>query len=306
MKYIIACNGSAERIIFPDKTVSDLVPGGAGFFALTGVQLWTDDVMLCAGFGKDYDGQIGGWLNRNHIDRRGFNVRDERNPINTCEYINESEWKGYADYGNAHFDSMDCFPDKDHLRDFLPGAKGLYVFRNDDPVFWDQIIPLRAEFGFKLMWEIKATITKPEKRAVVERLLKNVDAFSINRPEAYSLFGVDSDEAAIRALQNYGIPLVVYRIGAAGLYILLGDDCLFAPSFEDYDVVDVTGCGNSSTASAFYAWCEGEPIERIAAMANIASAHNLRFTGLMELTPETRGIAVKQAAALAEQLKSKE
>jgi sugar/nucleoside kinase (ribokinase family) len=305
LRYIIACNGSAERIIFPDKTVSKLVPGGAGFFALTGIQLWTDEVMLCAGFGQDYEGQIGPWLDRNHIDRGGFNVRDERNPINTCEYISASEWRGYADYGNDHFDSLDCFPDQDHLRDFLPDAAGVYVFRADDPVFWGQIIPLRQEFNFKLMWEIKATIATPEKRASVEKLLESVDGFSINRPEAFSLFEVDNDEAAIRRLRGYNLPLVVYRVGAEGLYILAAGKSLFAESFKEYETVDVTGCGNSSTAAAFYAWREGEPIHKIAAMANVAAAHNLRFTGLMEFEPGMRELALKQADTLAQRLAKK-
>ena len=306
MNYIVACNGSAEQIIFADHTKSGIVPGGAGFYALTGIKLWCDNVMMCAGLGKDYPEQIGQWLERNNIDLRGFNVRDEKTPINVCVYKNEADWYSYTEYGNEHYDSLDCFPEKDHLCDFLDRTKGVYVFRNDDTTFWNQIIPLREKFGFKLMWEIKATIAIPEKLASLERLLRHVDAFSINRPEAFSLFGVGRDKDVIEKLRSFGLPLIVYRVGEEGLYILLNGDCLFAPSFQQYEVVDVTGCGNTSTAAALYAFCEGEPIEMIAAMANVASSHTLRYLGPMELTEENRKVARRQALELARQFKKGE
>lgn len=299
--YVIAGNAAVDKITFADGTSTGFMPGGATLFALTGIQLWTDSALMCGGFGADYMEHMGEWLVRNRIDRRGFHVRDPRNPLNYLVYRDSGDWYSYTEYGNEHYDNLDCDPQKDHLRDFLGGTKGVYCFRGDDLSFFSQMAELRAEFGFHFMWEIKATITVPEKLPVIQEILKGVDAFSINRREAYQLFQVTEDGEAIRFLQNLGPELVVYRIGSKGLYIIRGEEVLFAPSCQKYTVVDVTGCGNSSTAAAFYAWCEGMDLYGIAAAANITAAMNLRYQGAMELTPENRQAAQEEKKLLEQQ-----
>lgn len=296
--YVIAGNAAVDKITFADGTSTGFMPGGATLFALTGIQLWTDSVLMCGGFGADYMEHMGDWMERNHIDRRGFHVRDPKNPLNYLVYRDSGDWYSYTEYGNVHYESLDCDPQKDHLREFLKGTKGVYCFRADDLDFFGQMAQLRKEFGFRFMWEIKATITVPEKLPVIRRILKNTDAFSINRREAYRLFEVEEDSEAIRALQGLDVPMVVYRIGSRGLYIIKGEEVFFAPSFQKYSVVDVTGCGNSSTAAAFYAWCENMDVCGIAAAANITAGMNLRYQGAMELTPENKRIAREEKKEL--------
>ena len=82
MKYVVAGNAAADCITFADGTCTGFVPGGATLFALLGIQLWTDEVLLCGGFGADYMDTLGPWMERNRIDRRGFNIRDPKNPLN--------------------------------------------------------------------------------------------------------------------------------------------------------------------------------------------------------------------------------
>ena len=138
---------------------------------------------------------------------------------------------------------------------------------------------------------------------LIRRLLERVDAFSLNGPEACALFGVDGDEAAVDALLALRVPLVIFRVGKRGLYVLKDGEVLFAPSFEKYPVVDVTGCGNTSTASGFYAFWEGKDIYDIAAYANVASAHNLRVYGAMDLGPAQRAEALSDEAAFSRELR---
>ena len=56
-----------------------------------------------------------------------------------------------------------------------------------------------------------------------------------------------------------------------------------APLPEGCAVVDVTGCGNCSTAAAAYAWCEGKDLAMTGVMANVASGYNLRQNGPVPL-----------------------
>jgi len=301
--YIIAGNAAVDKITFADGTSTGFMPGGATLFALTGIQLWTDSIMMCGGFGEDYMEHMGEWLVRNRVDRSGFHIRDSKNPLNYLIYKDDGDWYSNTEYGNAHYDNLDCDPLKDGLRGFLSGTKGVYCFREDDLYFFGQMAQLRDIYDFRLMWEIKATITIPEKFPVIHKILENIDAFSINRKEAFRLFGVSDDKDAIEALQSLKVDLIVYRIGSEGLYILQGKRVLFAPSLKKFPLKDVTGCGNSSTAAAFYAWCENKDIFEIAAMANVTAGINLQYQGAMELTKENRLLANKETKLLSDTLK---
>lgn len=306
MKYVVAGNAVSDSIILPDGRCTGFVPGGATLFALLGIQLWTDEVMLCGGFGADYKEQLGPWLERNKIDQRGFNVRDEKNPLNYMRYCDEGGWVSKPKYGTAHFDRLDCDPIEDHLERFVRDAKGVAIFRGRDPGFYKEIFSLKRKYSFKLGWEIKGNYAVSRFRDEVAGILKNVDSFSINQSEAYSLFNVSTDREVIGILKKAELPLVIYRVGKRGIYIIEKEKIIFAPAFTKYAVKDVTGCGNSSTSAAFYAWCEGKDIEEIAAFANVTAAHNLRYYGAMELTEEDRTAAyeeVKQQTAEYRKLK---
>lgn len=303
MKYVVAGNAAADCITFADGSSTGFLPGGATLFALTGIQLWTDEVLLCGGFGADYMDHMGEWLLRNHVNRCGFNVRDPKNPLNYMYYRDEGGWDSKTLYGNEHYDRLTCDPETDHLRDFLSDTVGLCTFRGDDPDFYRQIFALKDEFSFKFGWEIKGNFAVPEQMPKIRKILNRVDAFSINQPEAYTLFQVDNDQDAIAAMQALCLPLVIFRVGKRGIFILKEDAVLFAPSFKKYPVVDVTGCGNASTSAAFYAWCEGMDIYDIAACANVTAGQNLRYYGAMELTTENRQTALEEMRELAQSLR---
>lgn len=300
MKYVVAGNATADCITFADGRSTGFVPGGATLFALLGIQLWTDQVLLCGGFGADYKEYLGDWMERNGIDRRGFRIRDPKNPLNYMYYRDEGGWDSRTEYGEEHFQRLDCNPAVDHLEEFLDDTVGVSIFRGNDPEFYRQMFALRKQYGFRLGWEIKGNFAVPEQLETIRKLAQETDSFSINYPETCQLFQVDTEEAAIRALQTLKVPLVIFRVGKKGLYLIQGEQVLFAPSFQKYPVVDVTGCGNSSTSAAFYAWCEGKDLFDIAAYANVTAGHNLRYYGAMELSPETKQAArqdVKEFAA---------
>lgn len=305
MKYVVAGNAVADCITYADGRTTQFMPGGATLFALTGIQLWTDQVLLCGGFGEDYMDSLGQWLERNSIDRSGFNIRDSKHPLNYMFYQDEGGWEGKAFYGSEHYDRLCCNPVEDHLERFLSDARGVITFRGEDPEFFREIIELKKKYSFDFCWEIKGNFAVPEKMKDIRQILPWVDAFSLNQPEAFQLFEVNTDEEAIAAMQAWHLPLAIYRVGKRGIYILKEDQVLFAPSYQKYPLVDVTGCGNSSTAAAFYAWCEGMDIYDIAAHANVTAGHNIRFSGAMELDGQTRAKALADVKEFAQQLRER-
>ena len=67
MKYIIASTAVTDEIHFVDGKRTEIVAGGAGVYALCGVKLWSDDVMLVTGVGTDFSGIYGEWYKNNNI-----------------------------------------------------------------------------------------------------------------------------------------------------------------------------------------------------------------------------------------------
>ena len=65
------------------------------------------------------------------------------------------------------------------------------------------------------------------------------------------------------------------------------------------EVVDVTGCGNTSTAGACCAWCEGNDPIMTGIMANISANYNLRQIGPY---PNFTDDVVREAHAFAQKL----
>ena len=54
MKYVIASTAVTDEIHFADGKSVEIVAGGAGIYALCGVKLWCDEVMLATGVSADY------------------------------------------------------------------------------------------------------------------------------------------------------------------------------------------------------------------------------------------------------------
>ena len=79
MKYVIASTAVTDEIRFADgKTVK--IAGGAGIYALSGMKLWSDEVLLVTGVGRDFKDIYGEWYSKNNISMEGLIVNDE----NSC------------------------------------------------------------------------------------------------------------------------------------------------------------------------------------------------------------------------------
>lgn len=292
MKYVVASNAAFDRIYFTDGRVSDYKAGGAGIHALTGIQLWTDDVQLVCGAGADYREQFGQWIDHNRIDTQAFYVRDLHNPMNTIYYQEDGERTDETVYGNEHYNRLDC--DGDDLECYLKthdDVKAVYTFKDDTPAFWDKALALKPVYDFRMMWEINAGICVPQKLNRITEILQQVEAFSINRREVEQLFGVQDEEAGIQALKTLPCSMILYRVGPKGLYVILNNEHRFFPSLPNSGIVDVTGCGNASSSSSFYAWAQGLSIAQIGWTANITSAFCLREYSAMSVDQKQKEAA---------------
>ncbi len=286
--------------------------GGPATFAYSGVKLWTDSVLQCSRVGEDYHTLFDPWIEKNGIDTRGLKV--------VCERCNHSHLRYNADgtYGADEFSYQglrtDWMQDMGYMKTSPEqlgaftgqgGVKGIYMAQNCDRIYWDQLAALKERDGFKIMWEIEGPSAYKEFLDQVIYACRTADILSINIQEAQNLFGVDGDEACIRELQKLPVDMTLFRVGERGLYSVTPDRAFYLPPAPSDKVVDPTGCGNTSTGAALYAYGEGYDPLMVGIMANCASAQNIRQFGVIWDFKTAREVACVQAQELYEHYKEK-
>ena len=314
MEYVIGGNVMLDTVRFADGSshMRESI-GGPATFAYSGVKLWTDDVMQASKVGEDYHTLFDPWVEKNGVETKGFRVM--------CEQCNHSHLVYYEDgtYGSDSYDNKDFIEIHERMQDFgfmktspedigswtkEGGTKGVYVAQNCDKVFWDKLGAIKARDGFKIMWEIEGPSAQLKFLDKVIYACRYVDIFSINIQEAQNLFGVEGEEACIRELQKLPVDITLFRVGAKGLYSVTPDAAIYLPPAPG-PVVDPTGCGNTSTGSALYAYAEGKDPMMVGIMANVASGMNIRQFGVIPDFAAVREEAYAQAEELYNYYKEK-
>ncbi len=312
MDYVIAGNVMLDTVRFADGTTSAREHiGGPATFAYSGVKLWTDNVIQCSYVGEDYHPLFDPWVEKNNIDTRAIKVR--------CDHCNHSFllYREDGTYGPdpeaKHFRS-DWMQDFGHMKsspddigEFTKGGgtKGVYIAQNVDYVYWRKMKEIKARDGFKLMWEIEGPSSYKEFMPAVLNAMESTDIFSINIQEARNLFEVETEEEVIKELQKCPVDLTLFRVGKKGLYSVTPTEVYFLPSAPVDKEIDPTGCGNTSTGSALYAYAEGYDALMVGIMANVASAQNIRQYGIIPDFMAVRDFAYNQANELYEEFKNK-
>lgn len=290
MDYIAVGDLLLDTVRFADGSDSGVNAGGPVAFGYTGLRLWTDSCCMVCNAGADYYPYFEPWLKRNHIPTDGFHVKTDYTnhfyityrPDGTYEYGYglEGKW-GTINFGYLRVDADDIAP-------FCPGLKGLYIDQPIDRIFWKNMLALKKKYGFKIMWEIQRETYFPNAASVIREIVPQVDVFSINSREGREFFGATTDEEIIEILKSFETPCF-FRVGDKGSHFIQNGRDHYVPSVVIDKAEDPTGCGNSSTATAMYAFCEGYSPYEIAVMANITAAYNLRQYGLIpEFSAEIR------------------
>lgn len=302
MNYVIVSTSVTDRITLADGTQKGDLLGGAGSYALCGMKLWTDDALLVTGVGADYDARYGEWFRKNELSMAGLTVKDPYTAISNVQYQADGERVETPEYGLQHYQKLEAAPEE--IGAFSRDAKGIYLFKDNNKTYWDQILALKREQGFPLMWEINAGCATAQEQASVREIAKAVDVFSINRTEASALFGGITVECAMQKLASWEIPMVFFRMGASGAVILSGEKTYHIPSVQNTPVADATGGGNSSSAGVLYGYCEGASPVACGVMGSISAAACIRQYGVPPIfSAETRAWAQRLRAEMIAQQK---
>ena len=292
MKYAAVGLPITNDILYTDgSTVSKIVGGST--YGVEGLRLWDDDAGFIANVGEDFYDIYGDWVRNNHIPTEGIHIMHEHTPYTLVTYKEDGDWSEASIYTTEFHD--------EYLFGYLgvrgedvdaiaPGLKGLNVERDCDLTFFKHIKQLKDKYGFKVMWEISSGNCIPQNLEKIKEICTMVDCFSINGREAERTFGVKGDEACIAALQTLPVAFTLFRVGEKGLYAVTPTDAWFVPCRRyNGPVCDPTGCGNSSTATALWAYAEGYDPLMIGIMSNLTAHYNVRQYGpVLDMSKELR------------------
>ena len=312
--YLIAGNVMLDKVVFLDASSPDSEHiGGPATFAYSGVRIWTDSVMQCSNVGADYSTLFKPWLQANRVETAGFKIACDRCNHSVMHFVDQGgEFAGPLQRQETeaeHWLKNDAWQDFGYMKTrpedidhFTRGAsvKGVYVAQNADRIYWTKLRDIKKRDRFKLMWEIEGPWAHRHYLDDIADICRDtVDVFSINLSEAQALFACEGDAACIEGLRQLEVDLTLFRVGKRGLYVVTREQALYPPPAPG-PIVDPTGCGNTSTGAALYAYTEGLDALMVGVMANVAASQNIRQYGVIPDFAAVRAESRQMAAALHE------
>ncbi|NMA07312.1 MAG: carbohydrate kinase family protein [Ruminococcaceae bacterium] len=314
MKYIAAGNTMIDNGHYADGRRVTQNLGGPAPFAYSGIRIWDDEVQLISNVGRDFYTIFKEWLDKNNVDTSGIVAKlDTSNHIDM--YFDENGDVLNIDSGTDKQNTylyaekigyLKLFPEE--LSKFTEGrnVKGLYMAQNTDRLIWEKFAEIKKRDGFKYMWEIECAHCVAKNMEDILFALQYTDVFSLNIGEARNLFQTDDEDEIIRKLKELPVEMILFRVGKRGLFTIKEGKHYYHDSIKPERLLDPAGCGNTSTGSAMYAYCEtdGDPIA-VGIMANIAAALNISYYGIIPHMEAEREKANAMAKELISKYKSK-
>ncbi|MBR2806012.1 MAG: carbohydrate kinase family protein [Oscillospiraceae bacterium] len=257
--------------------------GGGGVYAFTGIRLWEDDCMLALHTGKDFEDLYGEWLRANDIDWSGV-IQDREHTRTVNLYYNEE----------GHYDNVDLYPEEYPKRwenisavlldPIVTGhTRGVYTITVGDPGILADTYKIIHERGARFGGEfsINYRFGESDNLEFFRENSEYMDFISLNTYECRHLFrGCRDAEDASEIMRSLGKPCFL-REGRHGARFILDGKEYKSPLISEFGDVDETGCGNTSTSAAFWAWCERkEPLE-VSYIGAVTASANAGCEGLM-------------------------
>lgn len=306
MEYIAAGNVMVDTVHFKDGRENRNQIGGPALFAYTGIRLFSDESLLVSNVGADFDQYFDDWMKKNKVSAAGIKVRADYCNHSHLLYNEDgtytSEKTTNPDYFWTFIENLGYLktsPEEIEAHTKGGGVKGIYMAQNCDKVFWDKLGAIKKRDGFKMMWEIEGPFCKKELTDKILHAMQHVDIFSLNIQECENLSGIKGEAENIAFLKTLPVDMILFRVGKKGLYTLQAGQHYFHPSAPVDKEVDPTGCGNTSTGAALYAYCNHpkDPI-MVGTVANVAAGQNIRQFGAIPNFDAVRAAATEQVAQL--------
>ena len=291
--------------------------GGQAVYAAAGIRLWTKDVKMVSCVGADFKEGYSPWLKANGLSDESIRVE-----VEYCShvYMQHTESGAYNIVPNPHNGLMYLNYEQgfletrpEHIEEAIgPDTMALYHHTHmPDKILFEKMRKIREKYDVKFMWELMFSGGSMWNTPYFN-LQKLKDAaeiagmWSLNRNEAAVIFDIprENDEDMINELMKFpGVEMCYYRVGSKGAYVVTPTNAYFCPMINIAST-DPMGCGNCSTGTSMYAWCEtGDPL-MTAIMSGISAGYNAAQSGPWPVATEQDTLnAQKMAKEYYEKLK---
>jgi sugar/nucleoside kinase (ribokinase family) len=295
--YVVVANIIGDDLLLSDGERRFDILGGAGTYAAAGIRIWSDRVGIVSGIGEDFEGIYGSWFDLNKIDKSGLHVRALHTPRSWIDYKSADERTETPRYGPEHFELME--PTVEDIPAEFHCPRGLYLFRDTDTTYWNQVFQFQGKHHPTIIWEIHAGAANAHHWERVAAILSRIDLFSLNLSEASQLCELTNPAQIIHKLLATGINGVALRVGSEGTIVADQHGIWRIPAFQ-LEVVDVTGAGNAFTGGFLVGYCISNSDIKVAGQYGAASASFMlqQFGPPLEIGQATRQIAEARAQSL--------
>jgi len=277
LRYLVTGCTLLNDMNYADGSKAEGCLGGT-IYTLAGVKPFTDDVLFITTAGPDFDQYFGDYYRKNGLSMDGIQFVLPKTEYRILDYAADGRWWEYSKYGED-FDKewgltgliKTGFVTKYANQETL----GIYFESGVRESVWQGLAEIRsAAPNGKIMWEIPTyDIDNPEVKDEIGVLIEKVDIYSLNLPESMTYFGTKTEQESINAIKDLGKPCF-FRVGTKGAYMIQDNKAWFAPAIGVEESVDATGCGNCSTGTALYGYCEGIHPLKIVVLANLSASLN--------------------------------
>lgn len=283
MRQYMVCGQVVVDRIMPhgQQTEPEIRLGGGVMYALAGLKIWTDFCCGAAYTGQDFMEYYGEWLARNDLSLAGFIPRFPHTNRADLFYLpNGTHMMGTGD--PAYKDGADR-PDWVLVQSFLnqPGEKALHLISADQTELLCQLQPERKKdllIGYEMDPDEQIPNMLEYIRTVTDQW---VDFFSLSCEEVKCIVpDVRDEKDALEFMCALRCPSF-FRVGTNGAYMIKDHKAYYSPMIDVFGSKDPTGCGNSSTAAAFYAMCEGRTPRYASMVGAVTASLNASYSGLI-------------------------
>ena len=274
-----------DDIVSPEGHTHMKVLGGGGPQTAFGMRLWSPEVGLAAGVYKDDLEFINSWLSRSEIDQAG--IRSSSLPTPRAWQLLETDgrrtqvWRvSQETIQNQLHRSVGDLP-ADYRQ-----ASGFHFGIHPDTPDLDFMAFLHEFGGIVSVEPFKPADEVPTPKEL-RNLLTNIDIFSANQLEAYSLVSVADPKEQALALAEAGARVVVIRLGSGGSLVLEGLTGKWAriPAVP-VQVIDPVGAGNAYCGGFLVGWSQTKDLKTAGMYGAVAASFLVEQVGVPTRYPE--------------------
>jgi sugar/nucleoside kinase (ribokinase family) len=277
LKYLVTGCTLLNDMNYADGSQAVGFLGGA-IYTVNGIRPFCDDVLFITTAGPDFDNYFGTYFQDNQLSTAGVNMVLPRTQYNILDYDADGRWWEYSKYGRDFEKEWGpaALIQAAHVTRFSNAhTRGIYFESGVQEPVWKDLAGIRsAAPNARVMWEIPTyDIDNSSVQKDIAAIIEKCDLYSLNLPESMTYFGTKSEEESLKAILALG-KTCFFRVGEKGAYMVQDGKAWFAPSINVDKSVDATGCGNCSTGTALYGFCEGLHPLMTTIFANLAASLN--------------------------------